>query len=347
MKNLAAVILILSLVSVFIVCERNKGIANNDEKADFSGIYCLNVQNIEIIITRTDDHVTFSMMPYALTDATGAITGDTLRLSGVMADSRRFSCVLAFSEDRRSFTGPFYLTDGNGNPVSGGRFRGAKGECPQYDIAAEGIPQFVGQDFTQLSKIEKISKFRSGFGHSFTDGTEACRSMKHYYDPFVNYRLNNSIEIYSPVNGSILSVTDDGHGASVGLTNKQIQIRADDQPAFIFVLFHCDLASSAVAEGKKIHAGELLAYARMFYPDLGEYASSFDIAVWVNTPSGPRLVPYFDTLKDAVFNGYAARGALSRKDFTITRASRDADSLRCSGETFLTGGNMENWVVLK
>ena len=85
----------------------------------------------------------------------------------------------------------------------------------------------------------------------------------------------------------------------------------------------------------------------MYYEDLDEYATSFDIAVWVNTPSGLKLVPYFDTLKDAVFNNYIARGASSRQDFTITKEERDADPLECAGESFLTSGNIENWVTLQ
>jgi hypothetical protein len=224
--------------------------------------------------------------------------------------------------------------------------QGAKGECPTYDISLYGIPRFVDRDFTQLSKIEKISKFRSGVGHDYSDSFEPCRSMKHYYSVYASYRSNNTVEVYSPVAGDIVSITNDGHGASIGLNNKQIQIRPAGQPAFTIRIFHCDLVSSAVATGKKVKAGELLGYARLYYDDLMEYADSFDIAVFVNTPEGVRLISYFDVMESAVFEAYMARGAASPQDFIITKEARDADPLQCSGDQFADGGNLENWVTL-
>lgn len=204
----------------------------------------------------------------------------------------------------------------------------------------------MGTDFTQLSKIEMISRFRSGLGHDYTDGTETCRSMKHYFNPYDEYRRNDTMAIYSPVKGTIMSVANDGHGASTGLKNKQIHIKPSDQPAFTFVTFHCDVVSSAVAAGKKVRAGELLWYARLYYEDLDEYATSFDMAVWVNTPTGSRLVSCFETLDDGAFDEYIARGVLSWEHFTITKEERDADPLECDGDQFVTPGNLENWVTL-
>ena len=55
-----------------------------------------------------------------------------------------------------------------------------------WDVDANGIPKFVTSDHIELSKIEKISKFRSGIGHDFSDNFESCRSMKHYYCPYGN-----------------------------------------------------------------------------------------------------------------------------------------------------------------
>jgi hypothetical protein len=195
---------------------------------------------------------------------------------------------------------------------------GIKGSCSEYDIESNGIPQFIEEDLTRLSRVEKISKFRSCFGHSSTDGTEECRSMKHYFTPFLNCRENNAVEIFSPVTGKIVSVSNDGHGTSTGLKNKEIQIKPADQPAFVIVIYHCDLTSEAIITGKDVEAGELLGYASLFDEELDQYSTSFDIA----------------------------RGVDSRQDFIITREARDADPLICDGETFLTDGNLENWVNL-
>jgi hypothetical protein len=281
-----------------------------------------------------------------LENGTGTVYGDTMIMTASTASSEVFTGRLIFSADGKSFSGQFQIADTEGDIVMEGVLQGNKGVCSSYDIESKGIPQFIENDFTQLSKIEKISKFRSGFGHSYTDDFETCRSMKHYYNPFVNYRLNNTVEIYSPVDGTLVSVVSDGHGQSIGLNNKQIQIRSDEQPAFTIVLFHCDLISSAIETGKRVQAGDLLGYARLYYDDLNEYATSFDIAVSVNTPSGMRLIPYFSCMSDAGFNPYLTRGVSSRQDFVISPEERDADPLQCNGETFLHEGNLENWVTL-
>ena len=171
--------------------------------------------------------------------------------------------------------------------------------------------------------------------------------MKHYYCPFEIYRDNNTVAVYAPVSGTIISISDDGHGASVGLNNKLINIIPDNQPAFTVIIFHCDLASPEIAMGKKVLAGELMGYGRFYYDDLDEYTSCIDIAVAVNTPSGIRNVSFFDILKDDVFNNYIAKGAGSRQDFIISQEERDADPLACNGETFLTTGNIENWFIFQ
>ncbi len=341
MKHLKILIIVVLVAAVHIACENEKG------ETDYSGVWCLNIQNMEMTIIQSGNKLTFSLQQDLLVNGTGEIKGDTLILTANTTGSEIFRCHLTTSDNGQCFSGPYQVTDTTGKITMEGILHGNKGECVKYDIETKGIPEFAEKDFTQLDKIDKISKFRSGFGHNYTDGFETCRSMKHYYNPYENYRENNTVEIYSPINGTIISVLNDGHGASIGLKNKQIQIRPDDQPAFIFVFFHCDLASSAVITGNKVQAGELLGYARLYYDDLKEYATSFDIAVWVNTPSGMRLIPYFDTMKDAVFDSYISRGADSRQDFTITKQARDADPIECNGESFVTSGNLDNWFTLQ
>lgn len=341
MKHFKTSILILLSTGVFITCENEKGIT------DYSGVYCINIQNMEMTIVQTGSEVSFTLQQELLVNGTGKIKEDTLVLSANTTGAETFICHLTYSEDGQSFSGPYQITDKNGKTASEGILMGNKGECPEYDIETREIPKFIDKDFIQLSKIEKISKFRSGFGHSYTDGNETCRSMKHYYTPYENFRENNTVEIYSPVRGTIVSVLNDGYGESIGLKNKQVQIKPDDQQAFICVLFHCDLASSAIATGSRVQAGELLGYARLYYDDLAEYATSFDIAIWVNTPSGMRLVSYFDTMMDAVFDSYVSRGAISRQDFIITKEARDADPLQCNGESFVADGNIDNWFILQ
>jgi hypothetical protein len=170
--------------------------------------------------------------------------------------------------------------------------------------------------------------------------------MKHYFSPYPEYRQNNTVEIYSPVKGTITSLSDDGHGASEGLKNKLIQITPEDQPAFIVEIFHCDLVSPSIETGKELEAGDLLGYARLYYEELEEYATSFDIAIWVNTNEGMQLLSYFEVMNDHVFNQYNIRGVASRQDFIITREERDADLLQCDEDSFVTYGNLPDWIIL-
>lgn len=214
------------------------------------------------------------------------------------------------------------------------------------DIKTYGIPKFVEKDFTQLEKISEISRFRSSAGHDYSDGFESCRSMKHYYAPYEKYRVNNDIEVYSPVDGTIHSIIKEQHGASDGLYNKQVRIQSSKYPVFIFVIFHIDLTSSEISEGKTVKAGELIGHARMYYSDINEYGYSFDIAVWDNSFSKMRYVSYFDTMTDKLFNNYIVRGAKSRSDFIISKEERDADPLSCDKERFTSNGKLKNWFVL-
>lgn len=338
----------MNLVSVFISflllihtsCEKE------DKKVDYSGTYCLNIQNLEMIIVQEDGELTFTVQNDLLVDGSGSMAGDTLVLNARTSGAETFTCKVAFTDDLQQFSGPYAITDDLGRVFSSGILVGIKGKCATYNMDLYGVPKFIESDFTQLDRIAQISKFRSGAGHSFTDGTESCRNMKHYFSPFAEYRENHTVEIFSPVNGSITSVLNDGHGASDGLTNKVIQIRPDDQPAFTCEFFHCDLVSAAVVTGKKVQAGELLGHARLYYDDLDEYAFSFDVAVWAQTPSGPRLLSYFDALTDNVFGHYVSRGIESKGDLIISKEARDADPIQCDADEFLSGGTLENWVTL-
>ena len=333
-------IFISFLLIIHTSCEKE------EKKVDYSGTYCLNIQNLEMIIVQEDGELTFTVQNDLLVDGSGNIIGDTLVLSARTSGSESFTCKLAFTDDLQQFSGPYFITDDLGQVFSSGILMGIKGNCDTYNIDLYGVPEFIESDFTQLDKIGKISKFRSGAGHSFTDGTESCRSMKHYFSPYAEYMENRTIEIYSRGTGTITSVLNDGHGASEGLTNKAIQIRPDDQPAFTCELFHCDLVSDAVGTGKKVQAGELLGHARLYYDDLEEYANSFDVAIWAQTPSGPRLISYFDALLEEVFGHYISRGIASKDDLIISREARDADPIQCDGDGFLSEGTLENWVTL-
>lgn len=164
-----------------------------------------------------------------------------------------------------------------------------------YDINSNGAPQFVQSDYIESAKIEKISRFRSGAGHDYSDDFESCRSMKHYFQPsnIVNWA---SIQIRSPVAGTV-SRLDQERSAGSGT---QIRIKSNDFPAFYFILFHVQ-TNNPVSVGASLSAGQLL----------GTHAgmqTTSDIAVGVNTPTGWKLISYFEVMTDFLFATYQARG---------------------------------------
>ncbi len=183
-----------------------------------------------------------------------------------------------------------------------------------YDLDALGIPKFVSINYIELSKISQVSKFRSSAGHDYHDDVEACRSMKHYF-----IAPDATTAIVSPVAGTVSRLTSDFVGT-------QVQITSDLQPAFIFIIFHVNLA-------KPLTVGDRITEGQALGTHIGTQTFS-DIAVAVNTTKNYRLVSYFDTLTDAAFAAFQARGITSREQMQFTKSERDADPYRCNGEEF-------------
>lgn len=177
----------------------------------------------------------------------------------------------------------------------------------------------VTADYIELSKITRISRFRSGVGHDYSDSSEICRSQKHYFVP-----KTYPVKIFSPVNGSISYLTQEWAGTQVG-------IQAGNRT---FVIFHVNISDSLVV-GSPLSAGQEIG------THIGTQTWS-DIAVWENE----QLLSYFEIMTDTVFQNYKNRGIVSRDQLIISQADRDADPLTCIGETIQNPGNIPNWVDL-
>jgi len=203
-----------------------------------------------------------------------------------------------------------------------------------YGVGSNGLPRFVGSDYIEPAKIERISRFRSGVGHDYSDDFESCRSLKHYFQPS-NIVSWASIQIRSPVAGTVIRLEPEilaGGGT-------QVRIKSRDFPAFYFILFHVR-TNGQVSVGDTVSAGQLLG------THIGSRSTS-DIAVGVTTPKGWKLVSYFDVMTDSLFATYRARGIDSRTNAIISKEARDADPLTCNGGRFATPGNLPNWVTLR
>jgi hypothetical protein len=213
---------------------------------------------------------------------------------------------------------------------AGGSDAAAPPAAATYDVDALGIPRFVADNYLDLGMIEQISRFRSSAGHDYHDDFEVCRSMKHYFLPKASVDWS-TLPIYAPVSGTIVLTRVETYGL-------QLVIRSSAQPAFTFTIFHVS-PTAPVTPGTVVTRGAQLGW------HIGPQTMS-DIAVGVDTPSGYKLLSWFDVMTDGLFATYAARGVGSRAAAVITRAERDADPLTCAGETFTTAGTLANWLTL-
>ena len=180
------------------------------------------------------------------------------------------------------------------------------------------VPKFSERVPIDLTKVDRISRFRSSQGHDFSDDVESCRSMKHYFSA-----PPAGTALHAPAGATVLSVTPESNGFGM-----QIALRPDAQPAFTVVLFHV-APSVGIAPGAHVDAG---------YP-IGGHASdrtASDVAVFTLDALGRRrLVSFFDTLVPEGFDALRARGVRDFGVLKVSREERDAHPLSCSGETFV------------
>ena len=200
-----------------------------------------------------------------------------------------------------------------------------------WNIETQGIPKFAGH-YLELNKIGKISRFRSSAGHDYSDFTEQCRSMKHYFYPKDTINWSN-IQIFSPISGTVTRFEQEWAGF-------KIEIQSDIYPAFRMMMFHVAPLREYFI-GDKLFKGQHLGY------HIG-FETWSDISVFVNDPTRQgRLVSYMETLSDIAFDDYKLRGVSARSDFIISKSLRDQNPLQCSGDVFMSGDSLSVWVKLE
>jgi len=200
-----------------------------------------------------------------------------------------------------------------------------------WDIDKDGIPKFVKKNYIELSKIYRISKFRSSVGHDYSDSYESCRSLKHYFEPKSGVDWT-TVKIYSPVTGIVTRVEQEWAGI-------KLEIASDDYPAFRFSIFHINTVKQFSLNDKVVEGEQLGTH-------IGPETYS-DISVIVNDPTRQgRMVSFFDVITDGVFNEYVQRGINSRSEIIIPKVLRDSNPLTCNGDTFTSLDSLESWIYL-
>ncbi len=200
-----------------------------------------------------------------------------------------------------------------------------------WDIDKNGIPKFVKTNYIELAKIYRISKYRSSVGHDYSDASEQCRSLKHYFEPKPGEDWT-TVKIYAPVKGIVTRAEQEWAGI-------KLEIESEEFPAFRFSIFHIN-TSKQYNINDKVVEGEFLG------THIGSQTYS-DISVIVNDPAKlGRMVSFFDVMTDVLFKEFSDRGLSSRDDVIIPKAIRDSNPLTCSGDTFTSNDVLENWVYL-
>ena len=72
-----------------------------------------------------------------------------------------------------------------------------------YTGNIDSLPKFVRVSYMEFDSIGRVSTFRSGAGHDFSDDYEYCRSMKHYFEPKNFHIPNVNINIYNPFRATV------------------------------------------------------------------------------------------------------------------------------------------------
>lgn len=214
--------------------------------------------------------------------------------------------------------------------------------APSATAAVRTSSGIVDRLHVPIDRVARISRFRSGVGHDYSDGVERCRSMKHYF-AFRNADGSagepgrphdppwTTVPVVAPLDGTVEGVRAEWAG-------DQVRLRSAVDPRVAAVVFHVRRAAG-IDVGAVLRAGQ----------PIGTHASDetmSDIAVEVadaSAPQGRRLLSVFDpaVMDDAAFAALSASagwGAAGRSALVIGRAERDAAPLGCEGERFVAAG---------
>lgn len=216
----------------------------------------------------------------------------------------------------------------------------------------------ISANFTELNKIDKISRYRSCAGHTTVpqDEREMRRSMKHYFSVKPEYLGSDTVKIYSPFDGYVAIVREDRADGLEG----EIWIVPDDLFVILppigrwsFSVQHINILEG-LKRGSKVMAGELIGYAAVASKNRGTFdvvyakgaISSKRIDNWMGPFSD--LDSVFNHMSDDVFAQYKDRGINSKEDLIISKEDRDKN--QCvyadNGPYFLNQDDRDNWAVL-
>lgn len=262
---------------------------------------------------------------------TGTAEGSVAQLISSSPSLGTFLATLVFAPDQRSFAGTWTL-DSEGQRFAG-TLTGQRDPWPTFALGSS-MPLLFTSDAVNPWLVAKVSRFRSGEGHDYSDDFESCRSMKHYYLPkdasFTDFAL------FAPADGVVVGLQESFAPAWKGVDVAMSLVQA---PAFEVAIFH-------IQPVKPLHLGEQVRAGQWLGWSAKREGTATDVAVGVHTPEGFKLFSFFQLMQPRVFAPYRARGVPDPAALVITREERDADPLSCEGQTFSSSGHLPHWVTL-
>jgi hypothetical protein len=309
-----------------------------EKNPNYSGHYYVTlgpnpVYTMDIDHAVDDTYATFVLKGWGIDiSGTGSIEDNSMELIADIPNFGTITLIAEFSEDEQDFSGSWFFT---GVLPLKGTVTGTKSSWPPFDVNTNPLPLMGTHNCIELHKIRAISKFRSGEGHDYSDDFEDCRSMKHYYMTKNSVDMS-LVKIFSPVSGTVVGTTDEYDDDGILWKGTSVGIQPDGYESFCFVIYHINLNMSLMV-GDRVTSGQELGCSEK------KTGTVTDIALWVHTPEGNKLVSFFEVISDPVFQLYFNRGLPSRNQAIITKIERDLDLLECIGEQFVNPGNLENW----
>lgn len=313
------------------------GSGDSNGETGYAGIWQVAVgpdPKFSLEMTTTDSGYDFELRGAEVPIA-GAATevGGVLTLEAGVPSFGHFTAHLAPAAGGTELVGTWEVPQA---PASGS-ITATRDPWPTWDLGGAGVPRVGTEDCIDLSAILRLSRFRSGAGHDYSDDFEVCRSMKHYFLPRTGVDFS-TIRVFAPLTGTVVGTTEEWDGPSKW-KGTAVGIRSTTHPALHVVLFHIDL-HQPLAVGDAVVAGHELGTSEK------RDGTACDVAFGVMTPAGFRLVSWFEVMTDDVFSIYAARGVSARGDMIVTQAQRDADPLTCDGQEFQSASSLLDWLEL-
>lgn len=220
-------------------------------------------------------------------------------------------------------------------------------------------PPLIVVNFTELGKIQRISRYRSCAGHVTVpqDGREARRNMKHYFWVKPEYNKSNEVAIFAPYDGYVSVLRDEPELSLEGeiwISPHKIFAMLPPIGAWNFSVQHIDVRDD-LRVGDQVASGELIGYAALS-PERGD---SFDI-VYAKLGLPPKRIdnwtaPFADLdsvfarMSDNVFAEYRDKGITSLDDIIISKEARDRALCEYQGEGpyFENQEASDDWVMIE